>query len=308
MAQKRKTSTQTATQSVPRRGNRRRGRAAAAPEEPKKPRIPLRTRLQLWGVSMRSALLRVKRPLVWTFRAIVVLGTTAGAVATGRLVERYVRTADAFATRAVEIGGNSRLSEHDLLDAAGLALGQNIFDVSPEDAEARLLAQPWIAEAHVQRRLPGTYRVDVRERSAAALLVLDRIFLVGDDGTLFKPLEPGDPTDLPVVTGIDPERFAADAAHRQALLVNVVALMHDYRDAGLWRREPIAEIHMEPDEGLVLYVGDDAALVRVGKPPFRQKLHRLRGVLDQLGSDKARPAYVYLDNQRRPDRVTVRLR
>jgi hypothetical protein len=48
--------------------------------------------------------------------------------------------------------------------------------------------------------------------------------------------------------------------------------------------------------------------VRLGKAPFRHKLERLRDVLARLAKDKARAAYVYLDNQRRPDRVTARLR
>ena len=84
--------------------------------------------------------------------------------------------------------------------------------------------------------------------------------------------------------------------------------MHDYRGAGLWRREPISELHIEPDDGISLYVGSDNTLVRLGQGPYRQKLRRLRRVLERLKARDLRPQYVYLDNVRRPDRVTVRLR
>ena len=47
---------------------------------------------------------------------------------------------------------------------------------------------------------------------------------------------------------------------------------------------------------------------RLGKAPFRDKLGRFRDVLARLARRRAEAAYVYLDNERRPDRVTVRLR
>ena len=68
------------------------------------------------------------------------------------------------------------------------------------------------------------------------------------------------------------------------------------------------EIHFERDGTLSMYVGDDATYVRLGRAPYQAKLRRLRRVLDELGRRDARAEYVYLDNVRRPDRVTVRLR
>jgi cell division protein FtsQ len=131
---------------------------------------------------------------------------------------------------------------------------------------------------------------------------------VSAEGTVFKRLEPGDPIDLPVITGVEPEQFRSDLVFRTELLVHAVALLHDYRDAGLFRREPISEIHREPDSSITLYVGRDAMEVRLGQGPYRKKLRRLRGILDELKGNAGRPAYVYLDNVRRPDRVAVRLR
>ena len=114
--------------------------------------------------------------------------------------------------------------------------------------------------------------------------------------------------DLPVVTGLDGTRFLSDVAHRAEILMGVVSLMHDFRSAGLWRREPIAEIHVEPSDGFSVYLNDDAMFVRLGHAPWRPKLRRLRRVLDRLDAQEARAEYVFLDNTRRPDRVTVRLR
>jgi cell division protein FtsQ len=262
----------------------------------------------VWQARARILYARVQKPLVWGARLLFLAAVTAGAVAAGRLLEHYVRTAKAFATSEIQIAGTSRLSQADVSSAAGLALGKNVFEVSPEQARARLIAQPWIADASVTRRLPGSYRIEIREHQPAALLKLEALYLVSEEASVLKRLEPGDPVDLPVITGVDPAQFRSDLPFRTALLVNAVALLHDYRDAGLWRREPIAEIHAESDEAFALYLGEDAMSVRLGARPYRKKLQRLRRILDELRHDAARPAYVYLDNVRRPDRVAVRLR
>ena len=219
-----------------------------------------------------------------------------------------MRTSPAFATRSIEVTGHAHLTRAQVLAAAQLAVGENVFVTAPEDAQAALRSHPWVASATVTRRLPDTFEVHLQERTPVALLALDQLYLVGADGSVFKPLEPSDPSDMPVITGIDPDAFARDRSYRTSVLVNAVALLHDYRDVGLWRRTPIAEIHALPGEAFLLYVGKEETQVRLGKRPFRKKLRRFRKVIDQLERQKAVADYVYLDNVRRPDRVTVRLR
>lgn len=257
---------------------------------------------------LRSRLFAMQNVLRWVLRGFALCAMLVMFVAAGRLLENHVRTAEAFETHVIEVDGNERMASEDVLLAAGLSLGQNIFDVSPEEAEQRLRDEPWIADAEVERRLPDTYRISLSEREPVALLALDTLYLISGDGGIFKALEEGDPMDFPVVTGVDSDLFSTDRNYRTRTLVHVVSLLHDYRDAGLFRREPIAEIHINAAENYSVYVGVDTTHVRLGQAPFRRKLRRFRKVLDRLRSKKARAAYVYLDNVRRPDRVTVRLR
>ena len=55
-------------------------------------------------------------------------------------------------------------------------------------------------------------------------------------------------------------------------------------------------------------MGADTTYVRLGRGPFRDRLQKLRRVFDALDARETRAAYIYADNVRRPDRVTVRLR
>ncbi|MDH3843257.1 MAG: FtsQ-type POTRA domain-containing protein, partial [Myxococcales bacterium] len=219
----------------------------------------------------------------------------------------YARTADAFAIREVVIEGNHRVEAIDVRRAAGLQAGSNIFEVSMEDARDRLLQHPWVKEATVFRKLPNRVRVELVERTPVALVALDQLYLVSEEGVVFKRLGVDDPADLPVVTGIASERFYDDFDYRKAVLLRSMALLQDYEGAGLAELEPVSEIHFEGSTGIELFVGDDGMHVRVGNGQHRNKLRRLRQVLERLTREKARPAYVYLDNVRSPERVTVRL-
>lgn len=244
----------------------------------------------------------------WWAGAALLVAVTAGTVSVAQLAEAHVRTADSFATEDVSLEGNERLTREDVLGIAALQVGDNVFEVAPEVATSRLLAHPWIAEASVRRELPSRFVISIREHRAVALLSLDGLYLVSEDGSVFKRVAPGEVADLPVVTGVDRGRFTRDLNYRTGVLTEAVALLHDYRGAGLWRREPISEVHVEVDEGISLYVGEDGMRVRLGRSPYREKLVRLRRILIQLKSQEARAEYVHLDNIRRPDRVTVRLR
>lgn len=256
---------------------------------------------------------------------VVALGV-AGVIAAGRMLQVHLTTSQAFAIADIEVQGLSRIERDELLQAAGLAPGQNVFTHTPEAVRARLLKHPWIAEAEVTRTLPGRFVIQVKEREPAALLLVEScserdgtgsdpacdepssLYLVSDEGKVFKRLEGQDPVDLPVITGVDRRRFGSDEAFRSTVILSAVALLSEYRSAGLSQTLPIGEIHVEPNDALSIYVGEELTLVRLGHSPFDQKLRRMKKVFERLARERASAEYVYLDNERRPDRVTVRLR
>ena len=327
MARKRvKSSRPSAAEPKPR--NSRRVRPENRRSEPEPPKPSLKERLG----PARERVVRLgrvlKRPAFVLARVLGVAVALVGAVAVGRLVQGHLRNSAAFAVEQITLDGNDRIGQDELLEVAGLAVGQNIFETPPEQVRARLLEHPWIAMAEVSRRLPNRFEVQVREHRAVALLVVEAcseqaalreddaceegaastLYLVGEEGNVFKRLAGEDPVDMPVITGVDRQRFGTDPELRDTVLLESVALLHEYRAAGLWRRLGIAEIHVEPEGGFSLYVGTDLTHIRLGQPPFQKKLRRMRRVFDRLDREEASAAYVYLDNERRPDRVTVRLR
>jgi cell division protein FtsQ len=245
--------------------------------------------------------------LRWLGRLLFVAACVAGLWATGSLLRKHALTSPYFAVDELSLSGNERLAPEALLSASGLGEGRNIFEVSPAEAQRRLEALPWVKSARVERRLPRSLSVNVVEHHAVALLSLSKLYLVDREGSVFSELGSEDPIDLPVITGVDEDRFRRDRHYRIDALTLAASILEDVRAAGLYRRLPVQEMHLQDDGGLSLVMGEDALLVARGTGPYGPKLRRLRRVLDGLARRHQQAVRVFLDNERRPNRVVVRL-
>lgn len=235
----------------------------------------------------------------------------AGLVVLGRWTHTYVTTSPYFSAGVAEVEGNGRVTDEEIQLMSGLAPGVNIFSVSPAEASRRIVEHPWIATAEVRRRLPSHVMIDVVEREAVAILRLDTMYLLDAEGTAFKRVEPGDPLDLPVITGLDRGRDGEDGLAARADLNEALGLLRLYEESGLSGTAALSEVHLEADGSLSLITLEQGTHIRVGRPPFRRKLRRLARLYRELRSRRAVADYVYLeetDDHVQPARAVVRLR
>ncbi len=70
----------------------------------------------------------------------------------------------------VRVEGAARSGSGTVRSAAGIWRGRPMTSVDLGAAEARLEALPWVADATVARRWPGTVAITVRERTPAAVM------------------------------------------------------------------------------------------------------------------------------------------
>lgn len=265
-------------------------------EKPER-RFRLRDHLGAWG--RRTAELSV------------LVAAVVGLVVLGRWTHSYVTTSPHFAVDRAEVTGNDHVPAETIQALAGLPPGTNIFAVSPSDAARRVEANPWVRSATVRRRLPDRVSIEVTEREAIALVRLGGLFLIDGEGAVFKEVEPGDPTDLPVITGITRERFDDDRGGARVDLSEALALLRLYEESGLTRDHALSEVHVEQEGSLSLFTLEEVTHVRLGRPPFRRKLRRLARLFRELRSEGAVAQYIYLeegDGEVQPDRAVVRLR
>ncbi|AUX30081.1 MULTISPECIES: cell division protein FtsQ/DivIB [Sorangium] len=237
--------------------------------------------------------------------AVVLIASTA--VAWG--ARRYIVSSPRFAVRTVLVDGAQRRSAEQIASSGGIEVGKNIFTLDLELASASISTDPWIEKATVTRTLPSTVHVSVVEREAQALVAIGGdLYLATRDGELFKELAEDDPFDLPIVTGITGEQVARDRAGVIIAVRRLLDVVEDMERAGVARRYPIQELHVERDGSVVITIGKEGIALHLGQPPYRDKVGQAARVLTELAQRKASASVIFLDNDAHPERVVVRMR
>ncbi|MGH7270254.1 MAG: cell division protein FtsQ/DivIB [Polyangiaceae bacterium] len=232
----------------------------------------------------------------------------ASSVALAWVARQHILESPRFAIARVDVAGCSHRSADAVIAESGLALGSNVFAADLDEARAKLLTDPWIADAALCRRLPGTILVRITERKAAALVVLGDTFLATPEGEPFKKVDSDDPVDLPLVTGVTVDDLLDDREGALQTIRRAVALADEYEERPLAKRSEIEEVHVEPNGSFSLVIGRGATQLALGSPPFRRKLDQATRVIAELDKRGVKASAILLDNAARSDRVVVRLR
>ncbi len=147
------------------------------------------------------------------------------------------------------------------------------------------------------------------EREAGALAALGgQLYLVDTGGEIFKRFAEGDPSDLVVITGLDPEVVSRDREGTTTRLRRALDLIADLELAGIAKRYPLQEVNIQPTEALTVTIGTDGIALFFGPPPYRSKIQKAKRILGELRHRKVKPAVLFLDNRAHAERVVVRMR
>lgn len=107
-----------------------------------------------------------------------------------------------LAVQDVYVNGRVLTDAADLRAALGVKRGTPILSVAPASTRARIQSLPWIAEAAVERDLPETIRISLRERRPLALWQYrGRVRVIDRQGETVAGAAPGRFKDLPLVVG-----------------------------------------------------------------------------------------------------------
>lgn len=140
---------------------------------------------------------------------------------------RFLTTSKRFAIATIEIEGNQKLSDAQVLAVMPLHLGDNIFKANVAESEPAIRQLPWVSQVDVSRHLPNTIRVHLRERVAAAVAVLGDMYFVDGAGQPFKRIDLAvdDVAGLPIISGIARAEFLEAPGPVAKRLQAAIALM-----------------------------------------------------------------------------------
>ena len=188
-----------------------------------------------------------------------------------------------FEAKTITVAGNERLSKEAVLRQAGVQLRENILGVNLKVLRNNLLADPWIALAEIQRELPDTIHISIKERVPIAVVELNRPFYLSETGEVFKPVEPLDSTEVPVVTGlrlsdVDPENPGRSLAMQAIMEVIRLTRLH----GSVLPSHSLKAIHADSEMGLTLFGYSNSMAIKIGYEDYESKFDRLRDMMAYL--------------------------
>ncbi|WP_284420795.1 MULTISPECIES: cell division protein FtsQ/DivIB [unclassified Bradyrhizobium] len=116
-----------------------------------------------------------------------------------------------FRITAVAINGRKQLTQDEILAIGGVTGRSSLLFLDASAVRDRLKANPWIAEATVQKFFPSQLQIDIVERKAFALWQQDgRLSVIADDGAVLEQYVSRPFLTLPLVVGKGAESRARD--------------------------------------------------------------------------------------------------
>lgn len=195
-----------------------------------------------------------------------------------------------FRIAEVSLSGEKEVSREEILATAGVTGRASLLFLDADAARARLMANPWIADAAVLKLYPNRLQITITERHPFALWQKDgRVQVIAADGTVLEPYVERRYIKLPLVVG-------ADAQHQAKDFLDVLTR---YPEIASRARASILVAQRRWD--VLLKNGIDVELPETGAAAALRRLVTFDRDKKLLSRD------ITIVDLRLPDRVTVRL-
>jgi cell division protein FtsQ len=216
-----------------------------------------------------------------------------------------------FNLTQINIQGNRKIDEKEILDRAGIKMGTNIFSLDLGKMEQQIREDKRIKKVWVKRKLPQAILIEVEEKKSALWMNLpDGLYGLSKDQEIIPLKEEDFQHDFPVVTGLvsSPVLGNEDLGKRpyEWWSNRKVKSALEFYEA-LWEEdssfmESISEISLADENNLIFYLIPYGTQVNMGKGNFKKKIGRVKSLLEY---ERKKEALICID-LRFKDQVVVK--
>lgn len=211
------------------------------------------------------------------------------AIAAGYSYKRLL-TASYFALKEIVVTGEKRVKREEIITLSGARIGENILAMKLNKMAREIESQPWVERATVRRVLPRGLSIAINEREPFAILKTDILFYLDRGGTPFKELDSSDDTGYPLLTGMSKEEVESDELARDSLMKTLDFIETEVSG---WPAElSVSEIRVNRNQGMSIFSND--VEVKIGFGEYKNKIERLRRVLEDLKGKGKKAGYIDL--------------
>jgi len=195
-----------------------------------------------------------------------------------------------FEVREIIVTGNTSLSRENIVLAAGINPGENIFKLDLKSAAEKIKVISMIKSVDMSRHLPRTVEIIVEERKPVALLPVDSGFIQVDDEGFYIQKGNVGLNGLPVITGLEFEAPSPGGQVKSEKLGTALEVVRGFPGELL---QLLSEVYTDRDQAVVYTL--DGVQCRLGaQTDLKQKGEVLVKILGSLKTKDKRIEYIDL--------------
>ncbi|MBS1243691.1 MAG: Polypeptide-transport-associated domain protein FtsQ-type [Deltaproteobacteria bacterium] len=192
----------------------------------------------------------------------------------------WLKRSPLFTIRTVDMNRCANVSMEEVwVILRGRGAG-NLWSVPVREVARRLSAHPWVRSVSVRKAFPDRLVVRIEEMKPVAMVNLDALHYLDEEGRPFKRLTAYDRKNLAIVTGFS----------RQELLRKDPVTLRDLRktldllrgvEAGALRQN-VSEIHFDAQDGYTVVTRDAGMQLKVGTVEVKEAIRRIEAAMPRI--------------------------
>jgi cell division protein FtsQ len=202
----------------------------------------------------------------------------------------------------IEVQGCLRTDPQQIIKAAAVSPETPMLDLRLKEISRRVEALPWVRSCLVRRVWPDKLALQVVERNPIALIRLDKLYYVDEDGTPFKQPAPGEALDYPIVTGWEAEEWRQ--GKRKDLIEEALWFIREVRNQPSLSQEGVSEIQCSDIGDLTIFMVQGGTVIHMHGGDMELKVRRLEEVWKSVAAKHLPVQYILYES---PDRIVVGL-
>lgn len=216
-----------------------------------------------------------------TFKYILILLLLAFTAA-------FLMTSALFNTKTINVMGNKRVSQQEIIRISGLNYQQNIFRINTKETMKNIFQNPYVEKIKIRRGLPNIINIDIIEREPIVLVPYVGSYLYVDSHGIVVEINSSiEGMELPLIKGLKFNTFKLGEeikVDNKLQLTGVIKLISEIKRAGLNQEiteinaEDILNLKLTTKSGIKVNLGDDSNI--------NTKIPLAKAILQDLNNKK----------------------
>jgi cell division septal protein FtsQ len=208
----------------------------------------------------------------------------------------FMMTSEYFAVKRINVFGTINSFTDDIIGLSGISIGANIFSFSSVKTAEQIKNHPWVKKVVVKKHLPDSVSIEITEYKPVMFINFSQLYLVDENGIVFKKLETNEIFDFPIISGISKENYLNNTEYFRQKILSIFEIEKKF--SKLFPQIPISEIVYEKDGDITIISAKNSFEIRLGKGNYEKKLMILDTIINEIKTSDINPEIVYLDINR----------